>query len=105
MLVASLRFWAFALLAFGLSGTLLSIFGLAGAVFTAVLASAAGVASGAFATTVIRRMTQKGPTSHVLPSEVVGKIGRVLVPTDAGSHGKVRVEVKGQLVDYVAAST
>jgi membrane protein implicated in regulation of membrane protease activity len=103
-LVASLRFWSFALLAFGLTGTLLTIFGLAGVVFAAIVSSLAGVASGAFATTVIRRMTQKSPTSHVLPAEVVGKIGRVLVPTAQSGRGKVRVEVKGQLVDYVAAS-
>jgi membrane protein implicated in regulation of membrane protease activity len=50
-------------------------------------------------------MTHKGPTSHVLPAEVVGKVGRVLVPSEAGARGKVRVEVKGQLVDYVSASS
>jgi membrane protein implicated in regulation of membrane protease activity len=50
-------------------------------------------------------MTHKGPTSNVISTEVVGKIGRVLVPTDGASRGKVRVEVKGQLVDYVAASS
>jgi membrane protein implicated in regulation of membrane protease activity len=104
-LLASLRFWSFALLAFGLTGALLTFFGLAGAVAAGIVSGVAGVLSGAFATTVIRRMTNKGPSSLVQPKEVVGKVGRVLVPTDGASRGKVRVEVKGKLVDYVAASS
>jgi membrane protein implicated in regulation of membrane protease activity len=103
-LALSLRFWSFALLAFGLVGALLTFFGLAGAVFAAVLACVSGVASGAFAATVIRRMTHRGPSSQIAAGEVVGKLGRVLVPAAAGSRGKVRVQVRGQLVDYVASS-
>jgi membrane protein implicated in regulation of membrane protease activity len=103
-LALSLRFWAFALLAFGLTGALLSFFGLAGAVAAGVVAAVAGLASGIVATTVIRRMSQRGPTSQIVPTEVVGKLGRVLVPMEGAGRGKVRIEVKGQLVDYVAAS-
>ena len=103
-LLLSLRFWSFAMLAFGLSGALLTLFGLAGAGVTAAIAIALGAISGAFASVVIRRMTHKGPSSQVLQSEVVGRVGRVLVPSDAGTLGKVRVEVRGQIVDYVAAS-
>ena len=100
----SLRFWSFGLLAFGLAGSLLTFFALAGAAFALVLASVLGVVAGAGATTVIRRMTHKGPSSQVLPAEVVGKIGRVLVSPGESARGKVRVELRGQIIDYVAAS-
>src|SRR5580658_1106626 len=56
-LVASTRFWSFALLAFGLVGSALTAFGLAGALTIAVLASGSGVASGFFAASVIRKLT------------------------------------------------
>src|SRR5215467_3634077 len=46
--VASVRFWTFALLAFGLVGTMLTLFGFAGPLAAALLASGTGVASGAF---------------------------------------------------------
>ncbi len=103
-LVASLRFWSFALLAFGLTGTLLTFFALAGTSVAAVIATIAGVASGVLATTVIRRMTHRGPTSHAVRDDVVGLVGRVLVPSEGSGRGKVRVELKGRIVDYVAAS-
>jgi membrane protein implicated in regulation of membrane protease activity len=103
-LVASIRFWAFSLLAFGLVGTALTVFGLAGTVVTALLATASGVCSGVFAASVVRRLVSRPATSHVASSDVVGRLGRVLVPLVPGGRGKVRVEVKGTVVDYVARS-
>jgi len=100
--VASLRFWSFALLAFGLVGALLALFGLAGAVLTLVLALASGMTAGLFAVTVIRRLTAKGPTSNVSRGDVVGRLGRVIVPLGGGAPGKVRVELRGTWVDLVA---
>jgi len=103
-LVASTRFWSFALLAFGIVGTALTVLGLAGALFSGLLASASGVASGFFAASVIRRLTSRPATSHAVSSDVVGRVGRVIVPLVPGGLGKVRVELKGGVVDYVARS-
>src|SRR3954463_146244 len=47
-ILLSLRFWIFAALGFGLSGSLIHWFDLAGPVVTAVIASGAGAASGLF---------------------------------------------------------
>ncbi len=101
-LVASVRFWSFALLAFGLVGTLLTLLGLAGGALGAGLASVAGLGSGFFATSVIRRLTVRPATSHAGARDVVGRVGRVVVPLVPGGLGKVRVEVKGTQADYVA---
>jgi membrane protein implicated in regulation of membrane protease activity len=103
-LFASTRFWTFALLAFGLVGTLLTVFGLAGKLPTGLLAGGAGVASGLFAASVIRRLSHQTASSHGTSGDVVGRVGRVVVPLDATGPGKVRIEMKGSSVDYVARS-
>ncbi len=46
ILLASIRFWAFALLAFGLVGTLLLLFGFAGTIASAIIAGGFGLVSG-----------------------------------------------------------
>jgi membrane protein implicated in regulation of membrane protease activity len=104
-LVASVRFWSFALLAFGMVGTTLTLFQLAGATATVALASASGLGAGFFAAGVIRRLASRPATSHSSGTDVVGKLGRVIVPLVPGAMGKVRVEVKGAAVDYVARSS
>ncbi len=103
-MLLSLRFWSFGLLAFGLSGALLSLFAVAGATVALVVAGGLGVGAGSVATTVIRRITRRSPTSQVLAADVVGAVGRVLVPSAGASPGKVRVQLRGQIVDYVARS-
>lgn len=100
--IASLRFWSFLLLAFGLVGTLLTLFQLAGPILTFALAMGSGVGSGVFAVSVIRRLLTKSASSNVKGSDVVGRIGRVVVPLASAGRGKVRVEVKGSVIDYVA---
>jgi membrane protein implicated in regulation of membrane protease activity len=103
-LVASVRFWSFALLAFGLVGTLLTVFGFAGPLVTGLLAAFSGAGAGVFAVTIIRRLTYKPASSHATGRDVVGKLGRMVVPVDERGRGKVRVEIKGSFIDYVARS-
>jgi membrane protein implicated in regulation of membrane protease activity len=101
MIFASLRFWTFALLAFGMVGTLTTLLHVATPTIALVASLICGFGSGAFAATVVRRLTAKSASSHAVPTEVVGKLGRVIVPLGT-APGKVRVEVKGTITDYVA---
>jgi membrane protein implicated in regulation of membrane protease activity len=101
-LLASTRFWSFALLAFGLVGTCLTLFALAGVWASLALASGSGAAAGFFAASVIRSLVSKPATSHVSNKDVVGRVGRVIVPLVPGGLGKVRVELKGGVIDYTA---
>jgi membrane protein implicated in regulation of membrane protease activity len=101
--VASLRFWCFLLLAFGLVGTATTLFHFASPLVTFVAAVIAGIGSGVFAVTVIRALSRRAPSS--LPTtdqDVVGLVGRVIVPASEGAKGKVRIDVKGSYVDCVA---
>lgn len=102
--LASVRFWAFAFLAFGLVGTLLRLFGFAGPVASFVIATVAGLASGYVAASVVRRLQTQQASSVSTSRDVVGRVGRVLVPPSADTRGKVRVRVRGSFVDYVATS-
>lgn len=98
----SLRFWSFLLLAFGLVGTLLTLFRLTGPWATLAFALGAGAASGVFAVSVLRRLLTRSATSNVKGDDVVGKVGRVVVALASQRPGKIRVEIKGSVVDYVA---
>jgi membrane protein implicated in regulation of membrane protease activity len=105
LFLASIRFWAFALLAFGLVGTMLLAFGFAGKLESAIIAGVAGLASGFVAHTVVRRLQGPGTSSVASSKDVIGRVGRVIVPPSTETRGKVRVSVRGSFVDYVARST
>ena len=104
-LVASVRFWSFLFLAFGLVGTMLSVLRLAGPIGTFALALGSGAASGLLAVTVIRRLLSRSASSNVKRQDVIGCLGRVVVPLDGTARGKVRIEVRGTTVDYLARAT
>lgn len=104
LLFASLRFWAFASLTFGLVGTLLRLFDLAGPGLTAAIASGAALVFAFAASWSIRALGRKGASSHVREGELVGRLGRVIVPVSPDAYGKVRVELKGTMIDLRARS-
>ena len=100
----SLRFWTFGLMAFGIVGTLLSYLGLAAPLLTAVLAIAMGGGSGVFASWSFRALARAGTQSGAETSDAVGQVGKVLVRCTKQARGKVRIEVRGQTVDYLATT-
>jgi len=103
-LFLSLRFWSFASMAFGLVGMLLTWFALAGTIATAITAAAVGVFSGGLAATVFRALGSAAVSSGGETNEALGQVGRVLLPIERGHMGKIRVEVRGRLVDLVATT-
>jgi membrane protein implicated in regulation of membrane protease activity len=102
LLFLSPRFWTFLALAFGLSGALLTIFNLAPSLIVLAIAGAAGIASGAFATLVLRALKRGQVSSSSSEHEAIGRIGEVLVPVEKGRVGKVRVALRGQTLDLMA---
>lgn len=101
-LILSPRFWTFLALAFGISGTLLTLFQLASTLAVLIIAGASGLASGLLAAFVIRAL-KRGEISTV-PSahEAIGRVGEVLIPCEKGRVGKVRVALRGQTIDLLA---
>ncbi|MDC3987429.1 NfeD family protein [Polyangium jinanense] len=100
----SLRFWVFTLLGFGMSGSLLHLFALAGPVVIFVLAAASGLSSGLFAQLAFRFVAQGSASTSADVTRAGGSIGRVLVPVGKDKVGKIRIVLKGQSVDILARS-
>jgi len=103
-LVLSLRFWTFGSLAFGIVGSILHFFGLAPAPVSLAVASGLGLGLGLFASWVFRALGRSSSQSGAIATDAVGQVGRVLVPVERGGRGKVRIQVRGQTVDYLATT-
>ncbi|MDI3284355.1 NfeD family protein [Polyangium sp. 15x6] len=100
----SLRFWVFTLLGFGMSGSLLHLFALAGPVVIFVLAATSGLSSGLFAQLAFRFVSQGSASTSADVTHAGGSVGRVLVPVGKDKVGKIRIVLKGQSVDILARS-
>lgn len=103
-LFASVRFWIFFLLGFGLPGALIAFFSLAGAVATALIAAGSGVASGLFAVLAIRALMGSSSPGADVSTDAIGRTGRVLLECAPGEVGRVRIEVQGRSVDRLATT-
>lgn len=101
----STRFWTFLLLAFGLVGTMLTAFGLAGFGLALGLAVGSGILAGLFAALTLRALKRTQATTNASIDDAVGMLARVVVPCAKGRIGKVRVELKGQAVDLMAMTS
>jgi membrane protein implicated in regulation of membrane protease activity len=104
LVLLSLRFWVFAAFAFGLTGTAIRMLGLASPLLALLLALAAGLGAGALAVWVFRALARSESSSAVAPDDLIGQLGRVLVPLAPGATGKVRLELRGQAVDMLATT-
>ena len=99
-----MRFWTFALMSFGLLGTFLHYLDLASAPATAISASVLGIFCGWLAAYSFRALARSNPDSGARSAELVGQVGKVLLPPNTQGRAKIRLRVKGQLIDYVATS-
>ncbi len=99
----SMRFWTFFLAFFGLTGLTLDGLGLvANEWITLALSIGMGMALGITAAATIRALSNDKNSEAANANDFVGKTARVMVPVTPGGLGKVRVRVKGQIVDVLA---
>ncbi|MCB9616490.1 MAG: NfeD family protein [Sandaracinus sp.] len=104
-ILRSFRFWMFFLAFFGLTGVTLDGLGLVDTSWiTAVLSVVMGAIAGGGAATAFRMLASDETAEAAGASDYVGKSAKVLVAPKRGTVGKVRVEVKGQLVDLLATT-
>jgi hypothetical protein len=99
--VTSLRFWVF-LLAFG-GGAGLALTELGSSELVAA-GGALGIGwfAGALAIGVVNSIRKSSVSSEVGVNDLVGTNGTLVLPVAPGKPGKVRVDVKGHVEDYVA---
>lgn len=103
-LFLSFRFWTFALAGFGLVGSGLHFPDLASPPVALVAALLVGFVAGIGAAYTFRALRTSSTNSGAEAKELVGQVGKVLVPPNSEGHAKVRLLVKGQMIDYVATS-
>ena len=97
----SLRFWAFAIAFFGLTGMALTIAGTLGAI-TPVVAGAVGLGCGLASARVLRSLTRNSVGLLGDANAHVGREARVLLPLSRGQRGKIRLQIGGTSTDLVA---
>lgn len=98
----SLRFWTYFIAFFGLAGLLLSSLTLWGGVAVAVASTGVGFTTGFGVATFMRLMARTEADSGVASADMIGAEGAVLLPVRAGEVGKVRVQIKGDVIDLLA---
>lgn len=103
-LFLSTRFWVFTALGFGLSGALLHYISAVGPILTFLIASGAGLTSGIAATLAFRALRTSSVSSTAHASHAVSKVGRAIATCKKGELGKVRIELSGQVVDFLATT-
>ncbi len=99
--LASIRFWVFVMTFGGGAGLALDYLE-DNELLVAGGALGVGWLSGVLAVAVIRSLSRGSASSQVDAKELVGVTGKLLLPVATGKPGKVRVDVRGRIADYVA---
>lgn len=100
-LLTSFKFWTFGSCFFGLTGLVLSALGLM-PTFVAIAALVMGFICGAGMALTLRQLRRRQVNSLVQSADLAGLEGTVEIPFDASTRGKVRLQVKGSTVDFIA---
>lgn len=101
--VSSLKFWTFGLCFFGLTGLALSQInsGLSTALIAAI-AGGVGFVLGSVMAGLLQYLRLRQVNSIVQTEDLVGLTGIVELSLDASQRGKVRLQVKGSSVSFMA---
>lgn len=99
----SLRFWTFALASFGMTGLLLTLFGVASMV-TLGLSVATGVGVGAGVTTLLRAISRDTVTSALDARSLRGRDAEVILAVGPSKLGKIRLVHNGQILELPATT-
>lgn len=100
----SLRFYMFAAIGFGVVGAPVTALDASSPALTLAVALGTGLGIGVLAALGFRALGRGTLSSGAGQTELLGQVGRVLVACEKGRTGKVRLTVRGQIVD-VAATT
>jgi membrane protein implicated in regulation of membrane protease activity len=103
-MLKSVKFWTFGSCFFGLTGTVLSRLAVQ-PILTLILAVLMGLVCGSAIALTLRSLYRRQVNSLVKTTDLVGLLGTVEVPLSASSRGKVRLQVKGTVIDFIASTT
>lgn len=98
----SLRFWTYAIAGFGVFGLFLTVTNFAPEPSATVIAAVFGIVAGTVAALIMRWFRVNELDSAVRDNDMLGKTATVTVAPRNGEPGKVRMSVKGDLIDLLA---
>lgn len=98
----SLRFWTYLLGGFGGFGVILSLANVGGEPLRIVSSAIVGLIAGLGAAYAARWMQTNETDSSVHSGDLLGVAAKVLVSSRNGEPAKVRMDVKGDLIDMLA---
>lgn len=98
----SLRFWTYLCLGFGLTGILLTLLTSVPQVLAAGISLGVGLMCGLAIAYTMRWLKVSETTSVANEQDLVGAEAKVLVPLHNDHPGKIRANIKGELIDLVA---
>ncbi|MBM4319181.1 MAG: hypothetical protein FJ125_04295, partial [Deltaproteobacteria bacterium] len=98
----SLRFWTFFLAFFGLTGTVLSGFGLMAVIPTLLTALAVGGGSGTCISYAVHALKQHQVGVATGPQDFLGREATVVVRLGPGRAGKIRLSVHDNVIELLA---
>jgi membrane protein implicated in regulation of membrane protease activity len=102
-ILSSLKFWTFSICFFGLTGLVLSHLSFSVApLVVAIVSVLMGILCGALVAGSLRALRQQKSNSLIRSDDLVGLTGTVELPFDKESRGKVRLQIKGNLIDSIA---
>ncbi|MGM0596947.1 MAG: NfeD family protein [Myxococcota bacterium] len=100
-LIKSIRFWTFFIAFFGLTGVGLTYIRGDG-VITLSVSIGMGLFSGYSIAHLFRYMSRSNVSSAVSESDIIGSPAKVLLPIKPDDKGKVRIILKGSIIDKIA---
>jgi len=98
----NLRFWLYFLGIFGLMGSTLTLTGLAKEPLILTSSLITGFITGFVVAVLVNLLQKRAQGESIGEDDFIGVQGRLLVAIRPGQAGKVRVMVKGELIDYIA---
>ncbi len=100
-ILRSFKFSTFGACFFGLTGIVMSELGLPGTLVF-LLAASVGLLLGGGITLILASLHTRQADSLTRSEELVGQLGVVELPFDAASTGKVRLQIRGSTIDFIA---
>ncbi len=99
---ASLRFWTFFGAFFGLTGVVMTVGKFVGKGTALGLSIGVGYICGFGITTVLRKLMANDVNSSLSPKDLTGVVGEVVLPIRRGETGKIRLQLKGRVIELLA---
>lgn len=98
----SLRFWTYFFAAFGIVGLMLTRFVAVGEPATGIIAGGTGLVAGLLISALMRVARRMETDSSAKTQDFLGATGIVVVAIRPSSEGKIRVNIKGEIIELLA---